>query len=141
MDELQEIQVCCLCGQAGDGWWSLCPACRQRLAERQADHLAAMLVSECIGCLRPLRSPRRGQPYCPGCQRKYRMVNATATADQDARPPVAQRAEPVASDSRWGSAGRGQTSTRPRETQQRGKGGVDLRRNRPERRDSGQEYI
>ncbi len=147
MDDFQEVQeLCALCGQApGGGKWSLCPACRQRLAERQADHLAGMLVSDCVGCAARSRYPERGKPYCPRCAKRFGQLQAASAAadrdaDQDDWRPVAQSGDAVGRDSRRGSAGRGQTSTLPLRTQQRGKGKAVFQRKGPGRPGSGQEY-
>ncbi len=145
MDAFQAEVLCCLCGQAGDGWWSLCQTCRRELAERHRAHLAGMLVSDCVGCAARSRYPERGKPYCPRCAKRFGQLQAaSAAADRDgaqgARRPAAQSGDAVGRDSRRGSAGRGQTSTLPLRTQQRGKGKAVFQRKGPGRPGSGQEY-
>ena len=95
MDAFEAQALCCLCGQAGDGWWSLCPACRQRLADRQADHLAHLAPTHCMKCQEPMQGPpTMGVVYCFRCQCRLRLPTVTAPADQDGGGPWPKAATP-----------------------------------------------
>ena len=144
MDAFQGLKsVCCSCGQAGDGKWSLCPACRQRLAERQADHLAGMLVSDCVGLRSAVALPRARQTVLPAVREAIRPATGRKRGGRPgragARRPAAQSGDAVGAI--LGGGQRAGVKHRPTlRTQQRGKGKAVFQRKGPGRPGSGQEY-
>ena len=68
----QETQIeavpCSMCaGPGATGKWALCPGCRTRLVDRQANLLDRLAPTHCLGCQRVMHGPpAAGGVLCPG---------------------------------------------------------------------------
>ena len=146
MDDFQEVQeLCALCGQR--------PAVASgHSARRVGSGLPSGKLTTWRECWSAIASgAQRGRVTPSAANRTARGARSDSASyrpqarrptgtRQGARRPAAQSGDAVGRDSRRGSAGRGQTSTLPLRTQQRGKGKAVFQRKGPGRPGSGQEY-